>query len=970
MKKTMSKLLALALVLNTLAPFAAIAEGDAQETPATESHVEVQVVTVSEPKAEAKQESAPAPAAESKPAEPKSEPASEPKAEAKQESVPTPAAESKPAEPKSEPTAETKQESAPAPAAESKPAEPKAEAKQESVPAPAAESKPAEPKSEAKAEETKAESAPKAEETAKAAEAEKAAEPEKTAGNEKAAEPVEATETEKTADPAKAAEAEQTGSAATESEPETEAGPMMAAEQPEARGETETEEAASPSGITDIAEIERPAQSESVETHAGGAGSDNWDGFYDEAKKTYQVTYTIKEDAEGDQTLDLSGVLDKLSGYADAAYEGYEGRNEALNSFLTDVAGDNSLSNRENALRYLEEQGMDTEDPYVRRYADYMVNSADYAFVRDNYPSYYLDYYFPNGNPFAPSLGTAQADAVNLLPGDTVQVDITIESESGHTYCYKDGSLTLATPDLSGSGAETGVTGFDGQELPEDYLNDGVNRVGYNTGIAAGTVRAASAILESDPEAEIDVEALLDDPIAILVYRAQLEDAAKQTERNVAYYGGGRGTPGLYKNLTGHLTEAEIYALYSLSNSPSAYATMTRNNQAVAGYLQAHYGAEGEDAYKAYLLDYYAQKDGVAYADFDELAEKSTVISDLKATTNATYGTITLPEYTDYNNFYKNLLSFAYGDEAIAQADASDSWDSDGHELTVGDYMAGMTDNTGAWARANEYFDGLLAQGLSEDDASWVAFSMAFNVDGIKTGNDYQLTSWGWHNSIVLDQVDGEFHLEKTDEDGNRIEKKEDGSANETTFRLWTYEDTDGDGSYTERDDKYYYTTTTAADGSETRGFVKYDKANQNLTYTIDTTGGKLDIDYALLEGIIYYLQEAVAPEGYDIDTTVYILCDDEETAALAQEMLKDAGVDTSAGFEYKGAIDSDKPLTVKVVNKKSVKPDPAPDPEKPAGGNPTNDTPTRSTRTTVTIGDYEIPLAGYAAMNEGDCYN
>ena len=46
-----------------------------------------------------------------------------------------------------------------------------------------------------------------------------------------------------------------------------------------------------------------------------------------------------------------------------------------------------------------------------------------------------------------------------------------------------------------------------------------------------------------------------------------------------------------------------------------------------------------------------------------------------------------------------------------------------------------------------------------------------------------------------------------------------------------------------------------------------------------------------MLENIVYYLQEKVAPEGYELDTRVYIICDNEDTYQQAQEMLKDTAV-------------------------------------------------------------------------------
>ena len=56
----------------------------------------------------------------------------------------------------------------------------------------------------------------------------------------------------------------------------------------------------------------------------------------------------------------------------------------------------------------------------------------------------------------------------------------------------------------------------------------------------------------------------------------------------------------------------------------------------------------------------------------------------------------------------------------------------------------------------------------------------------------------------------------------------------------------------------------------------KNDPSKDKLTYTVTTTNGKLNIDYALLENVVYYLQEAIAPDGYDTDPESYVICDEE----------------------------------------------------------------------------------------------
>ena len=57
-----------------------------------------------------------------------------------------------------------------------------------------------------------------------------------------------------------------------------------------------------------------------------------------------------------------------------------------------------------------------------------------------------------------------------------------------------------------------------------------------------------------------------------------------------------------------------------------------------------------------------------------------------------------------------------------------------------------------------ETFDGagmqvtaLLANGMSEDEATWAAFAMATNIDFQNAGNDYQNTAWNWYDVSFTD---------------------------------------------------------------------------------------------------------------------------------------------------------------------------------------------------------------------------
>lgn len=80
-----------------------------------------------------------------------------------------------------------------------------------------------------------------------------------------------------------------------------------------------------------------------------------------------------------------------------------------------------------------------------------------------------------------------------------------------------------------------------------------------------------------------------------------------------------------------------------------------------------------------------------------------------------------------YNLFYKELLSFAFGDEETRQEflNSRDKW----HLLDQGvrDYME---DTSGTWSKVNDYFAEATAAGLTKEEASKIAISMAFGVDG------------------------------------------------------------------------------------------------------------------------------------------------------------------------------------------------------------------------------------------------
>ena len=112
--------------------------------------------------------------------------------------------------------------------------------------------------------------------------------------------------------------------------------------------------------------------------------------------------------------------------------------------------------------------------------------------------------------------------------------------------------------------------------------------------------------------------------------------------------------------------------------------------------------------------------------------------------------------------------------------------------------------------------------------------------------------------------------------------------------------------------------------------WVKYDPTKDKLTYTVTTTNGKLNINYALLENVVYYLQEAIAPDGYDIDPEIHIICDEESYKELAgTEVTNPATGATSKVTEssWLGSILGGKTFSFNFVNTATVVPDPDPEP-------------------------------------------
>ena len=652
---------------------------------------------------------------------------------------------------------------------------------------------------------------------------------------------------------------------------------------------------------------------------------------YDPKSGHFKITFNIKEDAEGDQTIELSKVQEVVSKNGESYLDTDEGKRKLATAQMW---GDKTMTYTYNGVKYV-----------------YTLATGTVSLYQE--------------------------------PGCTTIFDISLSNGSKHTYVYKDNSLTVATPDVSNTD-KTGVTGFDGQELPKEYAGNTKLQLKYSKTGEAGCMEklVEDALREFDddhylnqyldtdgnPTTKIQGKATLAAGSEVITNKKGSFVKVTSASGKEYYYKLDYANTSLVKEVDGKKVLADTVQNTSIlytekGTEDSAFGHYDRETTdliALRSAIKKYMEAYGYASYDDYILDYYKKPNGTKYDSVEELLRnnKDAQASLLHSGTampgnsykdpNGPLGdaSSTMDPSTLYNNFYQNILSFKVGDPEKVDAEAGGNvdhnhshgqWATDGTQETIGDYMAGKLNETpGAWAKANSYFNTLLANGMSEDEATWAAFTMATNIDFQNAGNDYQNTAWNWYASMVLHQADGTLDLTKTDKDTGEIIGDDEGEG-QTSFYLWKYETDKKTG---EKDTMYCTyvepTYTTNADGEqvlEKDGFycwVKYDPTKDKLTYTVTTTNGKLNIDYALLENVVYYLQEAIAPDGYDIDPEIYVICDEESYKELeGTEVTNPATGATSkvTADSWLGSILGGKTLSINFVNTATVVPDPDPEP-------------------------------------------
>ncbi len=687
-----------------------------------------------------------------------------------------------------------------------------------------------------------------------------------------------------------------------------------------------------PAGEQETTDPKEPADSEESGKPTEPEAPINWKVFWNDETKSYELTYEIAEDAQGDQTVDLTKALELLNKYAQDI--------EKVEKPVEPLAG---VSEEDMAAYQKDKEEFDNfykkvVEPFVGNFAadwNYVKNhTVEEVLAEFNYwqgsdykvpekPQATVDKNSPEYQTYLKALEAynRQENANLLQPGDIRKFTIYLTSQSGHTYKYKDGSFILATPGF-GENAGT-VTGFDGQKIPEQYTKAEQT---YN--ISGGLAPILNLFAEKTGQS-LDTGSFRG-----LVYDSDSLESLLETVGNK--YG---------TEVLNNITQ-ELGITYT--NTDKNYS-FTNVRQGLSDYL----------------VKYYSEKDGKSYKDLDDVfAHSSTAASDMSSTDNQ--GTASKEKWTiegerilatygkdfQYNNFYQSLISFIYGnvedvDKLLGASTGTnssfhpeygpESWSSHLDELGL-DYSVALEQymaHKEAWDTANEYFKELLAKGLSVKAATSYAFAMAVNIDGKLTSNSWQNTQWGWYNSIQLEQMDIDFSLTKKDgETGETI------TNSETGFQV------------------YYIDKVTAEDGSVTsvNMYCSYDEDTQSYTFTttpgtVWTQNGELKIDYAMMKDIVYYLQETVAPEGYEKDPNVYIVMNEDDYSKLSEEAKADlegtfdkfldlnvsnGGLSVSTDFvNIKIVTTPDRPTPPPTPD-----PDPDPDPEEPPVDVPDPDVP------------------------------
>ena len=412
---------------------------------------------------------------------------------------------------------------------------------------------------------------------------------------------------------------------------------------------------------------------------------------YDPDTGHFKVTFNIKEDAEGDQTIELSKVQEVVRKNGESYLDTDEGKQELA---VAQMWGDKTMTYTYNGVKYV-----------------YTLATGTVSLYQE--------------------------------PGCTTIFDVSLANGSKHTYVYKDNSLTVATPDQTGKG-NTGIEGFDGQELPKEYAGNTNLELKYDKNAASGCMEdLVDAALKEyggnhdqnqflDSEGKLTTQSTRTDVPAGT--EVELIDGKYYVKSGDHYYGGfyksdvqttedgktvlindkNTYTLAYKKTKNGKKVEKDYY------NGPFTHSSSALMNQDIQDALEQYMPAKGYKTYDDYILDYYRKPDGSKYDSVSELLkndpkalkELSRSGSSMPNDPNTGNNTVKMDPSTLYDNFYKNVLSFKVGNQDTVDSEAGGNvdhnhshgqWAADGTQETIGDYMADKLNETpGAWDKGQQ----------------------------------------------------------------------------------------------------------------------------------------------------------------------------------------------------------------------------------------------------------------------------
>ena len=373
---------------------------------------------------------------------------------------------------------------------------------------------------------------------------------------------------------------------------------------------------------------------------------------YDPDTGHFKITFNIKEDAKGDQTIELSKVQEVVEKYGEKQFDEW-------------LQTDTGAKWMDDALWYAQ-------------YGESSKKTVDF-----NGASYTLYVYYDEKTD-----SVCQRVAFTNEPGCTTMFDISLSNGSKHTYVYKDNSLTVATPDVSNTD-KTGVTGFDGQELPKEYAGNTNLELKYDKNAASGCMEdLVDAALKEYGGDQYQNQFLGEDGSLSIISSSTTVEAGTELVKIGKYYyvkSGdnyyGRFSKGsvttntdgtftltsTWKNVSTKVYDAKGSVNYYYG--PFTHQSGALMNQDVQKALNEYMPAHGYETYDDYILDYYKKPDGTKYESVAELLKSdSKALQDLSTSgssmpDNPSTGnnTVKMDPSTLYDNFYKNFLSFKVG---------------------------------------------------------------------------------------------------------------------------------------------------------------------------------------------------------------------------------------------------------------------------------------------------------------------